>query len=484
MGQHDAIRKLASKQTINFGTLLLIMVQIKLPDSLESKVDVLSPETLCAEADHDLGRRSIFGVLSYFLPWLIIYYTSGRELANQTLLEFLGFMLAAASIGRLYLALNFNKLYAKNPVLWRWLFAIESILSAAVWGGVSVIALDNDGMGKTTIMVMLSTAVIAAGGIVSLAPAAWLGGVFVVLLFLPVVPYMLLSVDVSQRGVALLFVVFFILMFLMWYRLHAEYRRALSGRLELKRAKEAAEEANIAKGLFIANVSHELRTPLTAIIGSLGMINSYLSDSLSVEVKGMVDMAYQNGKRLSVLINDILDFEKLNANRMEFHYQPLELQPFLKQALELNHSLAEGYGVSFALRHPDDKLKIIADEQRLMQVMSNLLSNAVKHSPQGKQVLVTVEKHADKVRVAVIDSGEGVPESFRAHIFEKFSQAERGASSKKNTGTGLGLAISKAIIEQMDGTIGFESETGQGATFYFDLPLVESHPQLPDISGN
>jgi signal transduction histidine kinase len=458
------------------------MMKFKLQDKLEPDVETtLSRDEQRAEADHDLARRSISGVFSYFLPWLIIYYASGLELANQDLLEFLGFMLAAASVGRLYLAWNFNKLYAKNPVLWRWLFSIESILSAAVWGGVSVLALNYDGMGTTTVMVMLSTAVIAAGGIVSLAPAAWLGGVFVVLLFLPIVPYMLFSVDVSQRGVALLFLAFFILMFLMWYRLRAEYWRALSGRSELKRAKEAAEEANIAKGLFIANVSHELRTPLTAIIGSLGMVNSYLSSSLSAETKTMVDVAYQNSKRLSVLINDILDFEKLNANRMEFHYQPVELMPFLKQAIELNHSFAEGYGVSFVLQPPAYKVNIIADEQRLMQVMSNLLSNAAKHSPAGKSVLVSVEKNTDKVRVSVIDSGEGVPPAFHPHIFEKFAQAERVAS-KKITGTGLGLAISKAIIEQMGGVIGFDSVVGKGATFYFDLPLAESDHRFQEVS--
>jgi signal transduction histidine kinase len=457
------------------------MLKFKLHNSKEPEVETLSHDDLRAEADHDLGRRSISGVFSYFLPWLIIYYASGLEQANQTLLEFLGFMLAAASVGRLYLALNFNKLYAANPLLWRWLFAIEAILSAAVWGVVSAIALNYDGMGITTVMVMLSTAVIAAGGIVSLAPAARLGGVFVVLLFLPIIPYMLLSAEASKRGVALLFLAFFVLMFLMWYRLHAEYWRALAGRAELRRAKEAAEEANIAKGLFIANVSHELRTPLTAIIGSLGMVNSYLSDNLSAEAKTMVDIAYQNGKRLSVLINDILDFEKLNANRVEFHYQPMQLTPFLTQALELNRFFAEGYQVSFVLEQTASDVKIIADEQRLMQVMTNLLSNAVKHSPAGEQILISVEKNTGKVRVSVRDHGEGVPASFRPHIFEKFAQAE-GSSSAKNSGTGLGLAISKAIIEQMGGTIGFDSVIGQGATFYFDLPLAESHQRFQELS--
>lgn len=457
---------------------------LKLQSSSRKAVaDALLHRELYEEADHDLARRSISGVFSYFLPWLIIYYASGLDQANKAMLEFLGFMLAASSVGRLYLALNFNKLYAANPMLWRGLFAIEAILSAAVWGGVSVLALNLEGMGTTSVMVMLSTAVIAAGGIVSLAPAARLGGVFVVLLFVPIVPYLLLSADAPKRSVALLFLAFFILTLLMWYRLRAEYWLALAGRAELKRAKEEAEEANIAKGLFIANVSHELRTPLTAIIGSLDMVNSYLSDSLTAEARTMVEMAFQNGKRLSVLINDILDFEKLNANRMEFHYQPMQLVPFLEHAIKLNHALAESYKVPFVLEKPASEVKVIVDEQRLMQVMTNLLSNAAKHSRTGEQVTITVRKNVDRVRVAVSNRGEGVPMSFRPHVFEKFAQAGN-SNARKNAGTGLGLAISKAIIEQMGGTIGFESEIGQGATFHFDLPLAESLRQLPDISGN
>jgi signal transduction histidine kinase len=262
-------------------------------------------------------------------------------------------------------------------------------------------------------------------------------------------------------------------MFLMWYRLHAEYWQALSIRVQLKRAKIAAEEANAAKGIFIASVSHELRTPLTSVIGSLGMIITYMSEGLTAEAKSLVDMAYQNGKRLSVLINDILDFEKLSAHRMEFNYQWVLLTPFLNKAMELNQVFSEGYRVSVVLQQPDAEIKVQTDEQRLMQVITNLLSNAVKHSPEGEEVIISAELNADRVRVAIKNKGEGVPEFFRHRIFEKFAQADNSGGSKNN-GTGLGLSISKEIIEQMGGDINFISEPGQGATFYFDLPLAQN----------
>lgn len=426
---------------------------------------------LRAEACRDLAQRSIIGVSAYFVLWLIIYNASELEHANDALLEFLGFMLAAAGIGRLYLALNFKKLYADNPRRWRWLFALGTIVSAAIWGGVCALALDFDGLGTTSIMVMLSTAGIAAGGIISLEPAAWLGGIFIALLLLPIASFAFLSGKVPEKGVALLFMAFFVFMFLLWRQLHAEYWRALAGRAELVRAKEAAEAANQAKGQFIASVSHELRTPLTAIIGALGLIESYQAEEVPAQTMKLVDMAYQNGNRLSVLINDLLDFEKLNANRMEFHCRPVRLTAFLARALELNHAYAENYRVFFVFEQPSLDLEVVADESRLMQVMANLLSNAAKHSPAGEKVLVTLGQSAGKAHVAVTDRGAGVPEAFREHVFEKFAQAE-STSTRKMHGTGLGLAISKAIIENMGGTIGFESAVGQGATFYFDLPLV------------
>jgi signal transduction histidine kinase len=448
------------------------MLKFELFDPGERDVAVYrSLRNLRAEADRDLARRSIAGVFSYFALWLIIYYASELEHANDALLEFLGFMLAAASVGRLYLAWWFNVLYASHPRRWRWLFGIGTTMSAAIWGGVSALALNYDGLGTTSVMVMLSAAGIAASGIVSLAPAASLGAIFVVLLLLPIVPSALSTGTPSEKAVALLFLIFFTLMLFLSRRLHVEYWRALAGRTELVRAKEEAEAATAAKGQFIASVSHELRTPLTAIIGALGLIESDLPDGMPPPAMKLIDMAYQNGRRLSVLINDLLDFEKLAAGRMEFQIRRLSLAPFLERALDLNHFYADTHNVSLALEQPLPDVTVSADDQRLMQVMANLLSNAVKYSPTGGTVRVSACLAKDRVRISVSDRGPGVLEAFRKHIFQEFAQAE-SSNTRKTAGTGLGLAISKAIVERMGGTIGFESVAGQGATFYFDLPLA------------
>lgn len=432
----------------------------------------LSPEGLHAEADRDLARRSTAGVSSYFLLWLIIYFTSDLEKLHAVLLEFIGFILAALVVGRLYVALSFHSLYAASPRRWRLLFAIGTILSAAMWGGFCVLALKFDGLGATSVMILLSTAGIAAGGIVSLAPAARLGGFFVGILLISIVPSTFISGLRPEKGIALLSLAFFIYMFFLSRRLHVEYRSSLAGRAELVRAKEAAEAATIAKGQFIASVTHELRTPLTTIIGALGMIESYPPEGMPEQAKTLVGMAYLNGKRLSRLINDLLDFEKLDARRMVVRCQPMALTPVLKHALELNLSYDESRRVSFVLEEPPVELWVSADEQRLLQVMTNLLSNAAKHSRDNERVLIRVSHGEGVARVSVIDRGAGVPEDFREHIFEEFAQAQSD-STGKTQGTGLGLAISKAIIEQMGGTIGFDSEVGRGATFYFNLPMAK-----------
>ena len=300
--------------------------------------DLLSRPDLRAEADRDLAQRSIVGVFSYFVLWLIIYFTREHEI-NRVLMELLGFLLAAVAIGRLYLALRFDELYAAGQRRWRFLFALGSVMSAVAWGGVCALALYFNNLGSTSVMVLLATAGIASGGIVVLAPAAWLGAIFLFSLLLPIVPFALNFGPTSERAIALLIIAFLFFMLFMWRRLHIEYWRALAVRAELVHAKEAAEAANLAKGQFIANVSHELRTPLTAVVGALGLIESGLPENATPQTMKLVEMAYQNGKHLSTLINDILDFEKLNAGGMTFNCRPMALLPNIQRTARTESSL-------------------------------------------------------------------------------------------------------------------------------------------------
>lgn len=223
------------------------------------------------------------------------------------------------------------------------------------------------------------------------------------------------------------------------------------------------------KNEFVSTVSHELRTPLTSISGALGLINSGMLCSLPEPIVHMTDIAYKNSLRLASLINDLLDMEKIAAGKLRFNMETQPLHPLLEQATEANKAYAEQYRVHFVLTEPADNLQVHVDGQRLIQVLSNLLSNAAKFSPAGSPVEIAAQRVGQAIRVSVSDHGPGIPADFRARIFEKFTQADASDTRQKG-GTGLGLAISKELVEHMAGRIGFESEPGQGTTFYFELP--------------
>jgi PAS domain S-box-containing protein len=222
------------------------------------------------------------------------------------------------------------------------------------------------------------------------------------------------------------------------------------------------------KNEFVSTVSHELRTPLTSIRGSLGLIAGGVAGELPAQAKSLVDIAYKNSERLISLINDILDVEKIESGKLAFDLRPQPLMPIIEQALEGNRAFGEQFGVTFQLAAVLPDVQVSVDHDRLLQVMSNLLSNAAKFSPHGGHVDVSVTQEDAGVRVAVSDHGPGIPEEFYARIFQKFSQADASDTRQKG-GTGLGLSITKALVEKMDGHIGFASEIGAGATFYFVL---------------
>ena len=230
------------------------------------------------------------------------------------------------------------------------------------------------------------------------------------------------------------------------------------------------------KDEFVSTVSHELRTPLTSIKGALGLMRAKTFGTLSADMNMMLDIAYKNCDRLVLLINDILDIEKIEAGKMDFKFEPADILSIVKNAAAANQAYADQFGVTLSLETRLEHASIRADEGRIMQVMANLLSNAAKFSSENGTIVIRVERRGHLIRVSVEDHGPGIPEDFRPRIFEKFSQND-SSDRRKVSGTGLGLSIVRAIVERHGGRIDFDSETGKGSTFYFEIPeLLVNQP--------
>jgi PAS domain S-box-containing protein len=239
------------------------------------------------------------------------------------------------------------------------------------------------------------------------------------------------------------------------------------------------------KSEFISIVSHELRTPLTSIRGSLGLVIGAFSGDLTTKVKDLLNIANNNCERLILLINDILDIDKIASGQMRFNMQEESLANITTQAVETNQAYAEKYNTSIVLHPVDEALYITVDANRYIQVLSNLLSNAAKFSPEGSTIDVNISLRDNMARIAVTDYGSGVPAEFHTRIFEKFSQAD-SSSSRSKGGTGLGLHITKQFVEQMHGRIGFKSEPDKATTFWIEFPFAvrQASQPLPEIEEN
>lgn len=243
------------------------------------------------------------------------------------------------------------------------------------------------------------------------------------------------------------------------------------GRFILALARDISERKKVErlKNEFISTVSHELRTPLTCIHASLAVLKREQLEPLPAASKEMVDIAYKNGEQLIMLINDLLDVQKIESGMMDFRFEVVAIEPLVEEAVATYGALAEREGILLNLAASDPAATVWADRGRLMQVVGNLLSNAIKFSQPGDTVDLAVMRAGEAVRVEVRDRGIGIAEDFRDKVFQKFTQAD-ASNVRRKGGTGLGLSICQMILERLQGRIDFESEVGRGSTFWFELP--------------
>ena len=230
------------------------------------------------------------------------------------------------------------------------------------------------------------------------------------------------------------------------------------------------------KDEFLATVSHELRTPLTSVLGALGLLASGAAGALPKAALPLAEVAKRNGERLSHLIDDILDLTKLEAKQMVLQMRSTTLDSLLREAITANQGYAHRADVHLKLELTAGSPQVRVDADRFLQVMANLLSNAIKHSAAGDTVVVSLAWSATRLCVKVQDQGSGIDPKFRAHLFEKFSQAD-SSDHRAQGGTGLGLYITRMLVERMGGRVDVEAASGPGACFCIEFPLIDALAQ-------
>jgi len=245
--------------------------------------------------------------------------------------------------------------------------------------------------------------------------------------------------------------------------------------LELSRANEKLQKFDEIKSNFISIVAHQLRTPLSGIKWTLSMLLNGDMGPLNNDQKTFLMKSYESNTRMITLVNDMLVADGIQSGKVHYGFKHIDIIDLMDNVLFEVSPQASKRNISINYKNKFENLpQAYADPEAMRAVLQNLLENAIKYTIDGGKVEIDVKKEDDHLLISINDNGIGIPKDQAKNVFVKFFRA-RNAIRQETDGSGLGLYITKSIIEKNGGTIYFESEEGKGSTFYFTVPLQESH---------
>ena len=246
---------------------------------------------------------------------------------------------------------------------------------------------------------------------------------------------------------------------------------------EAKKRLEANNEElkglDILKDQFISIISHELRTPVNAITGFGSILADGIAGDLHPRQREYVSRMLAGADRLLALIDDLLDYSRIRAGKFSLDLRPLDARACIQECIELLAEQAVNRGLSLACEQPETPINVLADPQRLTQVMINLVGNAIKFTPDGGHVVVRASQAGAYALIQVEDTGYGIAHEDLPRLFQRFGQLDT-SNTRNHSGTGLGLAIIKSLVEAHGGKVGVDSMLNKGSCFWFTLPLAQS----------
>lgn len=376
-----------------------------------------------------------------------------------------------------YFRANPNVADAKS---WGQYYVFSTVLAGLMWGAGGILFFPEANF-EHQITVVFAMVIVSAGGVITISHIRGAAYGLIIPSMLPLIPLFMMEETYLTTIFALITLVILVFIMLSAFYIHASSYENIGLRItaidqkeSLIAAQKKIEKANQAKSEFLSSMSHELHTPLNSILGFAQLLQRNHKEPLSESQIEYVGHIMKGGELLLELIDDVLDFAKIEAGKIELYIENINTNTVLDECLSLIQTVAEDRGIRVVVGEGfKTKFEIRADYIGFKRVLLNILSNAIKYNREkGK---VTLDCHATvqgTLHISITDTGEGIPEKMFDRLFVPFDRLH--AQNSQIKGTGIGLSITKQLIERMGGQIGVKSEIGKGSTFWIELPLVET----------